>query len=190
MCNSTVCNCKGLKGKVGAIGVPGVPGVEGLSGDHGPTGPQGRPGEEGDHGVYGAIGEKGLRVSFNISILFHIINDHLQFRATKDSQDQLVSQDTMVCTEFKDPEDLTELMDAMVLMVPQALLDILEDMVPGVCRVCPESKDLAERLARVASTRKETRETVVTLESTALMVKWDILARRDPRDTKDWLGSM
>lgn len=93
---------------MGAIGVPGVPGVEGLSGDHGPTGPQGRPGEEGDHGVYGAIGEKGLRVSFNISFLVHIINDHLQFRATKDSLDQLVSQDTMVCTEFKDPEDLTE----------------------------------------------------------------------------------
>lgn len=62
-CNTTLCDCKGIKGRMGGFGLKGVPGREGSPGDVGPPGPPGRVGEKGDFGEYGETGEKGHRVS-------------------------------------------------------------------------------------------------------------------------------
>lgn len=96
----------------------------------------------------------------------------------------------MACTEFKGLVVRTESTDATVRTALPAPQDTQVPMGHVVCRVCPETRDPAERLARAASTRRATRETAAMSATTVRQVKWATRARRVPRDTKDWQVSM
>lgn len=74
VCNTTLCNCKGLKGQQGNVGPSGVPGVEGPPGEIGPDGLPGQRGDFGDKGEFGDVGEKGTRVIFDLMNFFWIRN--------------------------------------------------------------------------------------------------------------------
>lgn len=78
----------------------------------------------------------------------------------------------------------TEQTDRPVLLV------ILVLMVRVVCKDLLENRDPEERLEKVVSTRRGTRETEVIADSMDLRGKWGIVERRVPRAIKESMDSM